>query len=172
MMKQVQKGFTLIELMIVVAIIGILAAIAIPAYQDYTIRAQVTEGATLAGGVKAAMADYYAQRGTWPDVLEGGEGVENSLNFTGAISGNYVESIATTAGTGDIIITYGNNANARITADGEDVLVIYAALNDNQDIVWICGNQTLPAGTEDGVAAGIAETTIIDKYLPRACQQS
>jgi type IV pilus assembly protein PilA len=60
MMKQIQKGFTLIELMIVVAIIGILAAIAIPAYQDYTIRAQVSEGATLAGGVKVAMADYFA----------------------------------------------------------------------------------------------------------------
>src|ERR1700729_4551987 len=69
LMRKIQEGFTLIELMIVVAIIGILAAIAIPAYQDYTIRAQVTEGATLADGVKVAMQDYYAQHGSWPTSL-------------------------------------------------------------------------------------------------------
>ena len=65
-MKTFQKGFTLIELMIVVAIIGILAAIAIPAYQDYTIRAQVTEGLTLASDIKAGVAEYMAQTGSWP----------------------------------------------------------------------------------------------------------
>ena len=65
-MKTLQKGFTLIELMIVVAIIGILAAIAIPAYQDYTIRAQVSEGLTLASDIKAGVAEYMAQTGDWP----------------------------------------------------------------------------------------------------------
>src|SRR5262244_2478356 len=65
-MKSVQKGFTLIELMIVVAIIGILAAIAIPAYQDYTIRAQVTEGLNLAGAVKAGVAESFANAGISP----------------------------------------------------------------------------------------------------------
>ena len=66
MLKSIQKGFTLIELMIVVAIIGILAAIAMPAYQDYTIRAQVSEGLTLAAAAKAAVAEFYANKGKWP----------------------------------------------------------------------------------------------------------
>ena len=66
-MRKVQQGFTLIELMIVVAIIGILAAIAIPAYQDYTIRAQVSEGLNLAAGAKAAVTEFYQDRGAMPD---------------------------------------------------------------------------------------------------------
>ncbi|MBS0396798.1 MAG: prepilin-type N-terminal cleavage/methylation domain-containing protein, partial [Proteobacteria bacterium] len=65
-MRKIQKGFTLIELMIVVAIIGILAAIAIPAYQDYTIRAQVTEGLNLASAVKAGVSETFANTGAWP----------------------------------------------------------------------------------------------------------
>src|SRR5882672_1582564 len=110
MLKQVQKGFTLIELMIVVAIIGILAAIAIPAYQDYTIRAQVTEGLNLAGGVKTAVAEYYANYGTWPTALQGN--AAGQLGFTGAPSGKYVGGIALSAAGGSIIITYnGPQAN-------------------------------------------------------------
>jgi len=163
-MKTIQKGFTLIELMIVVAIIGILAAIAIPAYQDYTIRAQVTEGATLAGNVKAAMADFYAQNGTWPTQMTGV--AAGSLNFTGVVSGQYVSTI-TTAGNGIISIAFAQtrtNLNLR-----PQVLQIYAALNPNLDPVWICGKQALPAGaTSVGGAAG--GTTVTTKYLPRNCQ--
>ncbi len=65
-MKKTQQGFTLIELMIVVAIIGILAAVAIPAYQDYTVRAKVSEGVTAAGAAKASVADYYMAKGSFP----------------------------------------------------------------------------------------------------------
>src|ERR1700691_1727080 len=121
-MKTMQKGFTLIELMIVVAIIGILAAIAIPAYQDYTIRAQVTEGATLMDGVKVAMQDYYAQHGTWPTSLTATDAALG-LNFTGAMTGQYVSTVAT-PGNREIVATYGLRANAKIAGQN---LAIYAS---------------------------------------------
>src|SRR3984957_6023042 len=105
MLKQVQKGFTLIELMIVVAIIGILAAIAIPAYQNYTIRAQVTEGLSLADGWKTGISEYYAQNGTFPTCTSttGGAGC---IAATAASTGKYVGSV--TILTGGISITYSN----------------------------------------------------------------
>jgi type IV pilus assembly protein PilA len=164
-MKIVQQGFTLIELMIVVAIIGILAAIAIPAYQDYTIRAQVTEGATLMDGVKVAMQDYYAFHGTWPTSLTATDAALG-LNFTGAMTGQYVSAVAT-PGNGEIIATYGNRANAKIATFN---LSIYAATDANGDIVWICGKQALPTGATT-VGGTTALTTIpASKYLPRNCQ--
>src|SRR5688500_8396164 len=98
-----QKGFTLIELMIVVAIIGILAAIAIPAYQDYTIRSQVTEGLNLAGGVKVAVAESYAQNGTFPVGLVEAGLVDTAGNAT-VPSGKYVDNLSITNGT--IIVQY------------------------------------------------------------------
>src|SRR4051812_34337008 len=102
-MKSVQKGFTLIELMIVVAIIGILAAIAIPAYQDYTVRSQVTEGLNLASDMKAAVAETYAQSGQWP--------TNNvAVGITGVKSGKYVGAVAINTGTIDI--TFGPSGAA------------------------------------------------------------
>ncbi len=106
-MRKFQQGFTLIELMIVVAIIGILAAIAIPAYQDYTIRSQVTEGLSLASSVKTGVSEFYAQNGTWPANLA-------ALGITLAPAGKYVTGLARTNGT--ITITYGANANNAINA--------------------------------------------------------
>ena len=125
-MKTFQKGFTLIELMIVVAIIGILAAIAIPAYQDYTIRSQVAEGLTLAADLKVAVAEQIANSGEWP-VDETAIG-----QVTGEKRGKYVGSVAVDLGT--INITYAGTATdgeANAAIDGL-VLSIKPALEPQQ----------------------------------------
>ena len=139
-MTKLQKGFTLIELMIVVAIIGILAAIAIPAYQDYTIRAQVTEGMNLAAAAKAAVAETFLNRGTAP-VNRTAAGM--SANDTDT-SGKYVDQVAVANGT--ITIRYANEANAAInqktlelvpyvTPDNSDAATRspYASVNSRTD---------------------------------------
>jgi type IV pilus assembly protein PilA len=109
-MKRVQQGFTLIELMIVVAIIGILAAIAIPAYQDYTIRAQVSEGLNLSGGAKAAVTEYYQDQGTFPT-----SNAEAGLEAAANITGKYVATV-TVVDPGLIQVAYGGpDVNANMT---------------------------------------------------------
>ncbi len=111
MLNKVQKGFTLIELMIVVAIIGILAAIAIPAYQDYTIRSQVTEGMNLASALKASVGEQFAQTGAWPADLEA-LGLVDAAGNEVEPSGKYVTGVAIEDGT--INITFGGQANENI----------------------------------------------------------
>src|ERR1700722_2669687 len=114
MLKNIQKGFTLIELMIVIAIIGILAAIAIPAYQNYTIRSQVTEGLSLADGWKTAISEFYAQNGSFPTTSTSSGG-PTAVAVSGASTGKYVGSIAVSAG-GEIVVTYtGTQANAKLS---------------------------------------------------------
>ena len=171
-MKAFQKGFTLIELMIVVAIIGILAAIAIPAYQDYTIRTQVSEGLTLASDVKAGIAEYAAQTGLWPtNLAEAGLG---SAAAAANKSGRYVLSIDV-LDAGTIQIIYGHDANSRIQNAN---LAIQPYVNDNGDIVWRCGlsNASLltyvnSAGLAGGGNNSVAGTTdLSDKHMPASCR--
>jgi len=141
-MKNEQHGFTLIELMIVVAIIGILAAIAIPAYQDYTIRAQVSEGLSLSSGAKASIGEYYALRGIFPT-----DNTEAGLEAPGNIVGKYVLSVAAAANV--ITVTFGNDAHAVISANAVTLIATY----NLGSIRWVC------------TGVGIA-----DKHLPAACR--
>jgi len=166
-MKAIQKGFTLIELMIVVAIIGILAAIVFPAYQDYTIRSQVTEGLTLAGDLKASIAEYVAQVGEWPaGMAELGLGSGGAANKTG----RYVDQIDVSNGT--ITITYGNDAHSNIQTF---TLSLRPFVNVNQDIVWACGDADQPddsSDTPDGgtIPSDAGATTVLGKYMPTSCR--
>jgi type IV pilus assembly protein PilA len=163
MLKQVQKGFTLIELMIVVAIIGILAAIAIPAYQNYTIRAQVTEGLSLADGWKTGIAEFYAQNGTFPTGAST-TGGPTDLIATGATTGKYVQTVTVGPTAGQIVITYGLQANTKIN---NLLLDISPGLSTNNDVVWVCGKAGNPAGLATNPPAD--GSTVPVQYLPGAC---
>ncbi len=178
MMKTIQKGFTLIELMIVVAIIGILAAIAIPAYQDYTIRAQVSEGLTLASDIKAGVAEFMAQTGAWPaNLIEAGVGVVGGSAADKAA--RYVMSVNVTNGT--ITVIYGRDANSRINfanSPATSRLDLQPFVNANGDVVWLCGSADPPAapatadpdGAGPAVASPAEATTLLDKHMPASCR--
>ncbi len=170
-MRKMQQGFTLIELMIVVAIIGILAAIAIPAYQDYTIRAQVSEGMNLAAAAKAAVAEDFLNEGAAP-VDRTDAGMTKTLTDT---QGKYVQSVDVANGT--IIIMYGNEANAQI--QGETLgLTPFETLD--LSVVWQCGAANdpvglAPMGTSGGVNIAVQNKGTLaaanfQQYLPSACR--
>jgi type IV pilus assembly protein PilA len=171
-MTKLQKGFTLIELMIVVAIIGILAAIAIPAYQDYTVRAQVSEGMNLAAAAKAAVAEFYLNRGRAPATR-----LEAGMSATATdTSGKYVQSVGVTNGT--ILITFGNEAN-QVLAGTPETLGLTPYETPDRSVAWRCGAAPVPNGTQllgtgsATVAAyngGTLAAAALQKYLPAACR--
>lgn len=142
-MKKMQKGFTLIELMIVVAIIAILAAIAIPAYQDYLIRTQVSEGAVLADGAKTAVGEFYSNTGNFPK-----SNASAGLATASQISGQYVDTLTVTSGV--ITATYlGAKANKALSASS----LTMSAITHAGSVEWHC--------------RGVA---LLPKYLPTSCR--
>ncbi len=165
-MKKLQQGFTLIELMIVVAIIGILAAIAIPAYQDYTIRSQVSEGLSLAAAAKAAVSESFLNTGV-PPATRAIAGMSVNAPDT---QGKYVTQVAVVNGV--ITISYGNEANAQIVGM---TLTLTPYESTDLSVVWRCGNAQAPAGTVLMGTAGGAPTadvapTVLNQYMPSACR--
>jgi type IV pilus assembly protein PilA len=159
-MKKLQKGFTLIELMIVVAIIGILAAIAIPAYQDYTIRAQVSEGMTLAAAAKAAISETYSNSGDAPANRQEA-GMSNNATDT---EGKYVTSVQVNSAA--IEITYGNDAHTNVE-DATLTLVPYLSTDDS--VSWVCGNAASAGSTSIMGGSGVG-TNVDSRYLPASCR--
>ncbi|MCP1659126.1 pilin [Neisseria perflava] len=146
-MKAMQKGFTLIELMIVIAIVGILAVIALPAYQDYTGRAQVSEAVTLMEGQKSAVVEYYADHGTFPTS-------NDEAGIASTITGKYVQSVVVGAN-GVITATM---ASSDTNADVQGKTVALTPKAEDGSFTWTCA-----APTTDGVDS---------KFLPSSCRDS
>jgi len=171
MFKKVQQGFTLIELMIVIAIIGILAAIAIPAYQNYTIRAQVTEGLSLADGWKTAVSEFYSQYGAFPSAVS----TTGAAPAAGAACGGSVAAAAlTSAGKystvnvttcGQLAIVYnGGSVNTKLAGL---ILDVSPGLDANNDVIWVCGKSSAAAATQTAPQAD--GSNVPAQYLPATC---
>ena len=143
--QRLSAGFTLIELMIVVAIIAILAAIAIPAYQDYLIRAQVSEGMVLSSGAKAAIWDFFSNNGTYPPNNQSAGLATNT-----SITGNYVSSVDVSNGVIKVLFN-GPKANSAITSSTQ--YLVLSPISHTGSITWNC-----------------TPSTINPKYLPTTCR--
>lgn len=143
-MNRLQKGFTLIELMIVVAIIGILAAIAVPMYLDYAVRTQVAHGINLASGAKAAVTEFYQDQGVFP-----ADNATAGIEAPNTITAKYISSVTVIAG-GEIQVLYGRDVNSKILGA---TLTLSPAPNLGS-VEWTC----------------TGDATLVDKWLPPACR--
>ncbi len=176
MKKQMQQGFTLIELMIVVAIIGILAAVALPAYQDYTVRTRVTEGLTLASGAKAMVNEV----ATPNDLVVAADTWNAQQGNTGATS-KFVESVQIADDTGEITIAYNQATVGPIAASA--TLILKPSINDGTSFValdaaftsqvsgaidWACGSTTTATATARSMPVVVG--SLEAKYAPAECR--
>ncbi|HGO7622970.1 TPA: pilin [Neisseria meningitidis] len=167
-MNTLQKGFTLIELMIVIAIVGILAAVALPAYQDYTARAQVSEAILLAEGQKSAVTEYYLNHGEWPK-----NNTSAGVASSSTIKGKYVKEV--TVANGVITATMlSSGVNKEIQGKK---LSLWAKRQDGS-VKWFCGQpvtrNAAKAANDDVTAAatGTGTDKIDTKHLPSTCRDA
>jgi type IV pilus assembly protein PilA len=170
-MKAVQKGFTLIELMIVVAIIGILAAIAIPAYQDYTVRSKITEGLSVAASAKVAISEGYQSND-----MAGVAAAATALDAAGAFTATkYVTGVTASTANGSILVTYDAAHIPQVAGFNTVVLSPYiggVALKGGLQgaVDWGCASATNATITAHGQAAPARNGTMIAKYVPTECK--
>ncbi|HEZ5596302.1 TPA: pilin [Neisseria meningitidis] len=165
-MNTLQKGFTLIELMIVIAIVGILAAVALPAYQDYTARAQVSEAILLAEGQKSAVTEYYLNHGEWP-----GNNSSAGVATSSEIKGKYVKSVEVKNG---VVTAQMASSNVNNEIKGKK-LSLWAKRQDGS-VKWFCGQPVQRANAnntaKDAVTAANDNSNngINTKHLPSTCR--
>jgi type IV pilus assembly protein PilA len=152
---KMQKGFTLIELMIVVAIIAILAAIAISQYQDYVIRSQVSEGSSLADGMKTAIAEFYNNNGRLANNA-GTPNVSYGLSLSTSIVGSYVASVGTSGG--KVTAHFSNVAPFKSNSAINNLTLVFSPVPNAGSISWNCNNH---AGTP---------STLLDKWRSTICR--
>ncbi|WP_127221733.1 pilin [Neisseria meningitidis] len=163
-MNTLQKGFTLIELMIVIAIVGILAAVALPAYQDYTARAQVSEAILLAEGQKSAVTEYYLNHGEWP-----GNNSDAGVASSTDIKGKYVKSVEVKNG---VVTATMASSNVNNEIKGKK-LSLWAKRQDGS-VKWFCGQpvQRTDTTTNNDEVTADTDKQIDTKHLPSTCRDA
>ncbi|HFC3228720.1 TPA: pilin [Neisseria gonorrhoeae] len=160
-MNTLQKGFTLIELMIVIAIVGILAAVALPAYQDYTARAQVSEAILLAEGQKSAVTEYYLNHGEWPK-----DNTSAGVASPAEIKGKYVKEVEVKNG-----VVTAQMASTGVNKEIQGKKLSLWARREDGSVKWFCGQPvTRTAKDNDDVVKADGNNKIDTKYLPSTCR--
>ncbi|HGM0780121.1 TPA: pilin [Neisseria gonorrhoeae] len=163
-MNTLQKGFTLIELMIVIAIVGILAAVALPAYQDYTARAQVSEAILLAEGQKSAVTEYYLNNGEWPK-----DNASAGVASASDIKGKYVESVTVANG-----VVTAKMKPSGVNKEIQGKKLSLWARREAGSVKWFCGQPVTrdKAVTDDAVKDVTGNDKIETKHLPSTCRDT